>query len=140
MASIISADSGLITGVPGLKTSADSTGSLQFQTGNNVTVVTLTSNGGIAFGTSNTAYGTSGQVLISGGNSPPAWTTFSPLPSQTGNANTFLKTNGTTASWSTLPSTLYVLNRAGSSISIPVGNGLLPVLNHVGSTINVPVS
>jgi hypothetical protein len=34
----------------------------------------ITSAGGISFGSSGTAYGTSGQVLTSNGNSPPTWT------------------------------------------------------------------
>ena len=71
------------------------------------------------------------------------WTTFNnktTLPSQTGNANKFLKTDGTTPSWSTLPTILYVLLNSGSTTSVPVGNGYLPVLLNSGSTTNVPVS
>ena len=71
------------------------------------------------------------------------WTTFNnktTLPSQTGNANKFLKTDGTSPSWSTLPTILYVLLNSGSTTSVPVGNGYLPVLLNSGSTTNVPVS
>lgn len=53
---------------------------------------------------------------------------------------TFFKSNGTAASWQSLPSVLSLLNRAGSSVSVSVGNGLLGVLNRGGSTINVAVS
>jgi len=35
----------------------------------------ITSNGGISFGSSGTAYGTSGQVLQSNGDAPPTWAT-----------------------------------------------------------------
>jgi len=35
----------------------------------------ITSAGGISFGSSGTAYGTSGQVLVSAGNAAPSWTT-----------------------------------------------------------------
>ena len=35
----------------------------------------LTSTGGVSFGATGTAYGTSGQVLTSAGNAPPTWTT-----------------------------------------------------------------
>ena len=35
----------------------------------------ITSAGGVSFGATGTAYGTSGQVLTSGGNVPPTWTT-----------------------------------------------------------------
>jgi hypothetical protein len=85
------------------------------------------------------AIGTNGYVLTSNGTTA-SWAVVSGLPSQTGNANKFLKTDGTNASWSLLPSILYILNRAGSTISVSIGNGLLPVLNRAGSTINVPVS
>jgi hypothetical protein len=37
--------------------------------------VRVTSAGGVSFGATGTAYGTSGQVLTSGGNVPPTWTT-----------------------------------------------------------------
>lgn len=36
----------------------------------------ITSNGGVSFGATGTAYGTSGQVLTSAGDSPPTWTTL----------------------------------------------------------------
>lgn len=35
--------------------------------------MTITSSGGFSFGSSGTAYGTSGQVLTSNGNAPPTW-------------------------------------------------------------------
>ena len=35
----------------------------------------ITSTGGVSFGATGTAYGTSGQVLTSAGNAPPTWTT-----------------------------------------------------------------
>ena len=35
----------------------------------------ITSAGGISFGSTGTAYGTSGQVLTSAGNASPTWTT-----------------------------------------------------------------
>ena len=37
----------------------------------------LTSNGGVSFGSSGTAYGTSGQVLTSNGDAAPTWQTSS---------------------------------------------------------------
>jgi hypothetical protein len=51
MASIISSDSGLVSGVPGLKTSADATGALQIQTGNNVTAITVDAIQNVGIGT-----------------------------------------------------------------------------------------
>ena len=61
MASIISADSGLVSGVPGLKTSADSSGALQIQTGNNVTAITVDASQNVGIGTTspNTGFGLS---------------------------------------------------------------------------------
>lgn len=70
----------------------------------------------------------SGDLAISG------------LPSQTSNAGKFLKTDGTDASWQYLPTVLPILNRAGASVSVSVGNGLLPILNRAGSTVNVAVT
>jgi hypothetical protein len=39
------------------------------------TAMTVTTAGGVAFGTSASAYGTSGQVLTSTGNAAPVWQT-----------------------------------------------------------------
>ena len=53
----------------------------------------------------------------------------------------YLTNNGTTTSWSALPSALVILLHNGSSTSsVSVANGVLPILNHSGSTINVAVS
>jgi hypothetical protein len=71
------------------------------------------------------------------------WNTFNgkaTYPSQTGNSGKFLKTDGTSPSWSTLPTVLPVLNRAGSTVSVAVGNGVLPVLTYGGSTVNVAIN
>lgn len=59
----------------------------------------------------NTAYagrmptgGSSGQVLVknSSTNYDASWTTFTGLPSQTGNNGKYLTTDGSTASWATI--------------------------------------
>jgi hypothetical protein len=71
------------------------------------------------------------------------WNTFNgkaTFPSQTGNTGKFLQTNGTSTLWSTLPTVLPVLNRAGTTIDVAVANGFLPVLNRAGSTINVAIT
>lgn len=67
------------------------------------------------------------------------------LAGNTTTAKQFLSQTGTgTASaapaWSALPTVLPVLNRAGSTVSISVGNGVLPVLTHSGSTVNVAIN
>ena len=46
-----------------------------FATGGNTERMRITSAGGISFGSTGTAYGTSGQVLTSAGNASPTWTT-----------------------------------------------------------------
>lgn len=44
---------------------------------NNTERMRITSNGGVSFGSSGTAYGTSGQVLQSNGDAPPTWVSAS---------------------------------------------------------------
>jgi hypothetical protein len=62
-------------------------------------------------------------------------TTAKQFLSQTGNG-----TASAAPAWSALPTVLPVLNRAGSTVSVSVGNGLLPVLNRAGSTVNVAIN
>jgi hypothetical protein len=107
----------------------------------------ITTTGDIIIGTatntsSRLGAGASGYLLTSNGaGTAPSWQAAPvSLPTQTGNSGKFLKTDGTTASWNTLPTVLPVLNRAGSSVSVSVGNGLLPVINRAGSTVNVAVN
>jgi len=107
----------------------------------------ITTTGDIIIGTAtNTSArlgaGLSGYLLTSNGaGTAPSWQAAPvSLPSQTGNANKFLKTDGSAASWSTLPTVLPILIRAGSTVSVSVGNGVLPVTNRAGSTVNVAVN
>jgi hypothetical protein len=67
------------------------------------------------------------------------------LAGNTTTAKQFLSQTGTGSAsaapaWSSLPTVLPVLNHAGASVSVSVGNGVLPVLNHAGSTVNVAVN
>lgn len=65
----------------GYNVTSDTTGTLVFQTGASpTTAMTLTSSGGVAFGSSGSAYGSSGQVLQSNGNAAPTWVTLSGVP------------------------------------------------------------
>ena len=48
---------------------------LAFLAGGATERLRITTSGGVSFGSSGTAYGTSGQVLTSAGNAPPTWTT-----------------------------------------------------------------
>jgi hypothetical protein len=52
-----------------------SQGTLVFKTGGTTERMRITSAGGISFGSTGTAYGTTGQVLTSAGNASPTWTT-----------------------------------------------------------------
>jgi hypothetical protein len=70
------------------------------------------------------------------------WTTFNnktTLPSQTGNTNKYLQTNGTSPLWASIPTYLPVLQRAGTTSNVSLGNGYLPVLTRSGSTTNVTI-
>ena len=51
----------------------------------------ITTAGGVSFGATGTAYGTSGQVLTSGGDTPPTWTT----PSTVNNGTLTMNVSGT---------------------------------------------
>jgi microcystin-dependent protein len=48
---------------------------------NNTEQMRITSTGGVSFGSSGTAYGTSGQVLTSAGDAPPTWSSPAPVGS-----------------------------------------------------------
>jgi hypothetical protein len=107
----------------------------------------ITTAGDIIIGTatntsSRLGAGDSGYLLTSNGaGTAPSWQAAPvSLPSQTSNTGKFLKTDGSVASWSFLPTALPVLLRAGSTVSVSVGNGLLPVINRAGSTVNVAVN
>lgn len=70
----INADNGVVSGIPGLKTSADNSGVLALQT-NGTTALTVNASQAIGVG-STPSYGTSGQVLTSAGSgASPTWTT-----------------------------------------------------------------
>lgn len=51
-----------------------------------------------------TSSATAGQALVLDSNLDAKWTTIDALPSQTGQSGKFLTTNGTTASWDSVPS------------------------------------
>lgn len=73
MASTINASNGVVSG---LITSADSSGVLQLQVNNGTPAVTLNTTGSMGVG-STPSYGTSGQVLTSGGSAAaPSWTSI----------------------------------------------------------------
>lgn len=117
----------ILSSATGLPLATGVTGTLPVANGG-----TGTATPSIVAGTNITVSGTwPNQTINSSGSS---------LPSQTGNSGKFLKTDGTTASWNLLPSVLSIFTHISTTVSVAVGNGLLPVLNHSGTTINVAVS
>lgn len=82
MASSLNADNGVVSGSAGLKSSADSSGVLALQT-NGVTSVSINASSALGLGSS-PDYGTSGQVLLSGGSSAaPTWGAATPFSNNT---------------------------------------------------------
>lgn len=70
--------------------------------------------GQLGLGGSN--YGTSGQALTSNGpGAAPTWKSISGLPSQTGNSGKYLTTNGSSASWVTVPQAKAWVNFDGTA-------------------------
>jgi len=76
----------------------------------------ITSAGGISFGSSGTAYGTSGQILQSNGNAAPTWVTPGGVTSITGTANQVI------ASASTGAVTLSTPQSIGTASSVQFGS------------------
>lgn len=106
----INADNGVVSGIPGLKTSADNSGVLALQT-NGTTALTVNASQAIGVG-STPSYGTSGQVLTSAGSgASPTWTTISG-----------------SSQWTTSGSNIYYTTGA-----VQVGS----TLNNVDSTTNI---
>jgi len=79
MASTINADNGVVSGSAGVKTTADTSGVLALQS-NGTTGLSLNTSLALGVGSGGTSYGSSGQVLASGGSSAvPVWTSQSAL-------------------------------------------------------------
>lgn len=138
MPSTINASNGSISG---LISTGDASGDLQLQVNNGTPAVTLNTSGAIGVGSS-PSYGTSGQVLTSSGSgSAPTWSTVEALPSQTGENGKYLTTNGTIASWGTLPTTNLATGVTGTLPTANGGTGLTTVgtngqvLSSNGSTL-----
>jgi hypothetical protein len=92
----------------------------------------ITSAGGISFGSSGTAYGTSGQVLQSNGDTTPTWVT--PAAATTFSAGTTGFTPSTATSGAvTLAGTLAVAN--GGTGQTSYTNGQLLIGNTTGNTL-----
>jgi hypothetical protein len=89
----------------------------------------ITSAGGISFGSTGTAYGTSGQVLTSAGNASPTWTTPTTGTVTGGGSNTYL------AKWTTATninsSAMFQAASGNFSIGITTPNAKLSVVNDI---------
>lgn len=107
----------------GIALSADSSGQLDLQTVD-VTRVSITPNGGVSFGSSGTAYGTLGQVLISNGDAPPAWTTFSGSQWVTSGSNIYYNTGRVAIGTSSPGSATSFTVKAGNSAGTNPGTGV----------------
>lgn len=155
MTTNINADDGVVSGVAGLKTSADNSGVLALQT-NGTTALTVNASQALGVG-STPSYGTSGQVLTSGGSSAaPTWTTVGGGSSQwtTSGSNIYYNTGnvgigtssptlaklqvaGTAYIQDTLTISSVLVNAnitdaSGSNITLKAGNSNLSVNQGVG--------
>lgn len=111
--------------------------------GGTVTSVSGTSPISVATGTTTPAISISQATTSTNGYlSSTDWNTFNnkaSYPSQTGNSGKFLQTNGTSTLWASVPTYLPVLQRAGTTSNVTLGNGYLPVLQRAGTTANVTI-
>jgi len=87
----------------------------------------ITGSGGISFGATGTAYGTTGQVLTSNGNAPPTWQTAS----SSGVAAGIL--TGTTLAANVVNSSLTTLGTLTSPLTVGTNNGTFTISSPVTS-------
>ena len=85
---------------------------------------------------------TNGQFLSaqSGNTGGMTWAAVDALPSQSGNANKFLTTNASTASWATISTVFPFFKADGSADNITITNGNFPFYKADGSLDNIGVS
>jgi hypothetical protein len=68
------------------------------------------------------------------------WAEVDALPSQSGNANKFLTTNASTASWATISTVFPFFKANGSADNITITNGEFPFYKADGNADNIGVS
>jgi hypothetical protein len=68
------------------------------------------------------------------------WAEVDALPSQSGNANKFLTTNASTASWATISTVFPFYKADGSADNITITNGEFPFYKADGTQDNIGVS
>ena len=141
MTTNINADDGVISGVAGLKTSADNSGVLALQT-NGTTALTVNASQALGVG-STPSYGTSGQVLSSSGSSAsPTWVT--PSAGAMTLISTQTASNSASISWTGLSGyNHYMLivdgispNTSGATFYVQVGTGAGPTYITSGYSTN----
>lgn len=94
------------------QTSLSGFGGIPFYT-NAAERVRITSAGGVSFGATGTAYGTTGQVLTSQGNAAPIWATAASITSGTAVAST----SGTSIDFTSIPATVKRITVLFSGVS-----------------------
>jgi hypothetical protein len=97
---------------------------LAFNNGGGIERMRITSNGGVSFGASGTAYGSSGQVLVSNGDTAPTW--GSAIVSGTAQATT----SGTFKDFTSIPSWVKRITVMFNGVST---SGISAFLNQIGS-------
>jgi len=129
MASTINADNGVVSGSAGVKTTADTSGVLALQS-NGTTGLSLNTSLALGVGSGGTSYGSSGQVLASGGSSAvPVWTSQSAL--SVGSATT--ATTATSAA--SLATTNFSIVESGGKLYFKYGATNIASLDSSGNLI-----
>ena len=108
-------------------------GNLRFYT-NATERLRITSNGGVSFGSSGTAYGTTGQTLISQGDVPPIWGTLSAAAGGTGQTSYAV---GDLLYANTTTSLAKLADVATGNALISGGVGVAPSWGKIGLTTHV---
>ena len=94
-----------------------------------IAIDTTSSYSANVFSANTFVYASNGQSILSN---------ISTLPVQTGNNGKYLKTDGSTASWSGILSNFSVLTNTGATTNINISNGTISVLTNIGTYAAVP--
>ena len=94
----------------------------------------ITSSGGLSFGASGTAYGTSGQILQSNGNATPTWVSLSGVATGSATTSTQVNTVVQTASATYYPTFVNANNASATGMSVYTTSSFVinPATGYVG--------